>query len=150
MNKKAKIIGIILTAAILLGTGFLLGRHSCPNQIIEPAFEIHSTDSLGVYRFMDIEHYISADKKLKVDISYVQFGESDSFYQLKLSTEEEPYYGHMFYTDEITGIFSSPSTPKPIKFYSKPVKYANGRIEDTDFIIINNKNIPLKLIQQDY
>jgi len=116
---------------------FCLGRYSCLQQIIKAQFETFSNDSLGVYRLVDTDHYISSDKQLSVDISYIQFGESDSFYQLKLSTEREPYYGHINYSDDgiAIGSFCSPYRLTPIKYY-------NGRLDDI-YIIIDNKKIPL-------
>lgn len=118
------ILNISIVCILMIGAS-CCGRH----HTIVPEFQTSETDSLGVYRLAGAVHYISADNKTMVTISYIQFGQSDSFYQLKLSTKDDGYYGQLTYHEDgtATGYFSAFNEEIPII-------YQHGKSGDTLFI----------------
>jgi len=140
MNQNSKyIFGVLLMVSLLTAGAYYLGKCSKPTNIaLLPPFPTFKNDSLGVYRVVGTEHYISADKQIEISISYIQLGNDDSFYQLKLSTEDEAYYGSIFYDEEGIQIcnFASSEKAEPIKFY-------NGCPFGETYIIIDKKKMPI-------
>lgn len=129
MKKLLLLLGLI---ALLVFTYVFARRNA-----VEPSFPVTENDSLGVYRFAATEYYSSDDKKLEVSLSYIQLGESDSFYQMRLSTNEDPYYGHIYFDrlGEQTGTFSCSTSTIPITFHVDR--------DDNVSIIVDNDTIAM-------
>lgn len=126
--------------SLLTAGAYYIGKHQqVRNSVIVPPFYTTPKDSLEVCRYNLANKYISTDGKLKVSVFYLQIGDNDRVYQLRLSNESEPCYGNIDYDmmdpAEI-GIFVCPNHPEPI------VLYDNG--DDESYIQIDNTKYDIK------
>lgn len=117
---KRTILTAVLSAALtsLLFGVFLVHRQDGLVTLPRP-FDIHEGDSLDVCRFVCTDYFRAKSGNLQVSISYVQMGEEDAFYQMKLS-REEVCYGHLVNPGSHKGEvlnFGSPLHQNPIRFF---------------------------------
>lgn len=120
---KQTILTAILSAA-LTASIFCTFRPSPQDGVVTlpQPFDIHPGDSLDVCRFVCTDSYRSITGALHIDISYIQMGEENAFYQMKLSRKEVAY-GHLVSQDSEMGEvlnFGSPEHQDPIRFCESP------------------------------
>lgn len=152
MNNKKYTLAIVIAIGFLMCAAFYVGKHNQQKTVVVPPFPTYEHDSLGVYRVVGTDHYLSKDKSLKIDISYIQLGEG-SFYQLRFFYGPVPnekdgglsmvlngmdYYGLIYYTDDGTqeGYFISDLGG------ISTIAYHNGDKEK--YIMINDKKMPIE------